>query len=98
MNSDIDIYRSYIENENISFCFYFTYLPTSEEVVERTKDILGYDIYVFDVFPEINSEIRSIKEPLSVITKSNIEMFLEKGMLITFFDTFRILFGEINEK
>ena len=98
MNSDIDIYRSYIEDENISFCFYFTYPPSSEEVIERTKQIVGYDIFIFDIFPEINNEIKNIKEPLSVITKSNIEMFLEKDMLVTFFDTFRILFGKINEK
>tara|TARA_B100000131_G_scaffold321231_1_gene371364 strand:+ start:5505 stop:5801 length:297 start_codon:yes stop_codon:yes gene_type:complete len=98
MNSDIDIYRSYIEDENISLCFYFTYPPSSEEVVDRAKEIFNYDIYVFDIFPEINNEVKILKEPLSVITKSNIEMFLEKDMKITFFSTFRILIGKVNEK
>ena len=94
MNSDIDIYRSYIENENMSLCFYLTYLPSSVEIIDRAIGILDYEIYIFDIFPEINNEIKTIEAPLSVITKSNIEMFLEKGMTVTFFDTFRILFGK----
>jgi len=98
LTSDIDIYRAYIEDENISYCFYFTYDPSSDEVIIKTEGLLGYKIHIFDIFPEINNEQIKIAEPLSVMTKSKIEMFLAQSTVVSFFDTFRILFGKKYEK
>lgn len=93
----MDVFRSYAENESVRYVFYHSYCPSDGEVISKLKSIVGYEPYIYDVFPEPNQEDIVLKEPLSLITKSGSEMFVQHGITIACFDTFRILFGEPNE-
>ena len=97
IETDIDIYRAYIENESITYSMYFTYEPSSEEVIERAESMLSMNLYVFDIFPEISNQAIELEEDMSVMSSYGVGININKGTKISLFDTFRILFGEENE-
>ena len=90
----MDLYRSYAENQTSRYIFYYSYKPIESEVLLKLKEILCFEPTIYDIFPEPNQENITLKEPLSIITKSGKEMFIQSGIEISCFDTFRILFGE----
>lgn len=92
--SKLEIFRSYAENEHERYIFFHSYVPSQDEVIISLEKILGYEVHIYDIFPEPNQEDFIVKEPLSIVTKSGQEMFLNVGMDVSRFDTFRILFGE----
>ena len=89
----MDIYRAFAENEKDRYIFFYAYPPDEAEVILYLNNIIGYDPYIYDIFPEPNSFSEELEEPLSVLTKIGKEMFIQSGMKITYFDTFRILYG-----
>jgi hypothetical protein len=90
----MDIFRAFAENEFDRYLFFFTYEPSSNEVLYKLENIVGYTPYVYDIFPEPHQFDKDIEEPLSVITKLGTEMFIPVGLNVQVFDTFRILYGE----
>ena len=97
IKTDIDIYRSYIENESISYSMYFTYDPSPDEVIERLEQILMKEVHVYDTFPEPNSESLCLEYDLSAMSTYGVAINIQKGTNISLFDTFRILFGDKDE-
>ena len=94
----MDIYRTYAENELDRYIFYHSYRPSHKEIILELKKIIKYEPYIYDIFPEPNQADIILNEPLSIITKSGKEMFIQHGIKMSCFDTFRILFGELIEK
>ncbi len=90
----MEVYRAFAENELNRYIFLFSYSPTEGEVLHRLKELVGYTPYIYDIFPEPNSFSEVAEEAVSIITRVGKEMFLQHGMNITYFDTFRILYGE----
>ena len=76
---------------------YFTYSPSSEEVVERLEQILKKEVHVYDIFPEINTESISLEHDLYAMSTYGVAINIDKGTNISLFDTFRILFGDKDE-
>ena len=93
----MDIYRYYAENEHIRYTFFYTYKASTRELLSKLEALQEQHIHVFDVFPEPNTEVQVLKEPLSVITESGQEMFLPTGIKINIFDMGRVLFGKLEE-
>ena len=76
---------------------YFTYKPSSEEVIERLEEILMKEVHVYDVFPEPNTESVCLDYDLSAMSTYGVAINIDKGTNISLFDTFRILFGDKDE-
>ena len=93
----MDIYRYYAENEHIRYIFFYTYKVPARELMLKLETLQEHPVHVFDVFPEPNTEVQVLKEPLSVITESGQEMFLPVGIKINIFDMGRVLFGKLEE-
>ena len=93
----MDIYRYYAENERIRYMFFYTYKASARELLSKLEALQEQPVHIFDVFPEPNTEVQVLKEPLSVITESGQEMFLPTGIKINIFDMGRVLFGKLEE-
>jgi len=93
----MDVYRYFAEDAHKRFIFLFTYKPEKQSVLEKLKEVLGYEPYIYDIFPEPNHEEHTIEDILSVMTESGREMFIPAGLTINYFDQSRILFGEPDE-
>tara|TARA_B100000131_G_scaffold310511_1_gene342285 strand:- start:2101 stop:2385 length:285 start_codon:yes stop_codon:yes gene_type:complete len=89
----MDIYRYFAEDSSQRFIFLFTYKAAEEDVLLRLQNILGYEPYIYDIFPEPNQEEYCVEDILSVITKNGSEMFIPSGLHVKYFDQIRVLFG-----
>ena len=93
----MDIYRYFAENESVRFTFLFTYKPSKEELLTKLNSSLGYDAYIYDIFPEPNQETVCLEDILSVMTEGGKEMFIPSGLTVNYFDQVMVLFGKDDE-
>lgn len=94
-----DIYCFYAENEKQRFTFYYTYHENIKVILEQLSQLCNPDgVYIYDVFPGLGQEEKTLDEPLSVITKNGQEMFLPPGSDVVMFDCGTILYGLENEE
>ena len=90
----MDIYRYFAENEKIMLVFLFTYRPSKEEFFLNLKESLGYEPYIYYIFPDPNQETVLLEDILSVLTSNGKELFIPAGLKVEYFDQVRVLFGE----
>ena len=94
----MDIYRYYAEDEKKRFIFYFSYKPLLGEIMQTLTDALGFEPYIYDIFPEPYTTSEVLEDLLSIRTASGKEMFIPAGLEVNYFDQCRILFGENNDE
>ena len=94
----MDIFRYFAEDENKRFIFFFTFKPNINSVIKRLEQQVGYEVYVYDIFPEPYQESIVLDDLLSVITSNGSEMFIPSGLKVNIFSMSRALFGRKQPK
>ncbi|HCC45355.1 MAG TPA: hypothetical protein DEQ32_13205 [Gammaproteobacteria bacterium] len=95
---EIDLYRYNAEDEKDRYVFYYTYQEPLSDIVEKLEGLLEYRVYVYDVFPGMNTKEETLEDPISVITTIGTEMIIPPKTKVTIFDMATILFGEAEEE
>jgi hypothetical protein len=82
-----------VENEAEKYYVYFSYQEGIKAAIKKIEDMLGKELHIYDVFPNFDDGKRLLTSPLSIITKSQQEMFLPVGLEIDLIACATILFG-----
>tara|TARA_R100000008_G_C3549239_1_gene149397 strand:- start:523 stop:795 length:273 start_codon:yes stop_codon:yes gene_type:complete len=87
-----------LENESEKYHVYYAYEEIAKGAIKRVEHMLGRGLYVYDIFPNLTDETKTLSEPLSVITESQKEMFLPVGIKVRFIGIGTVLFGYESEE
>ena len=87
------IYYHLFENAAESFYVYFSYEEGVKKAIGRLEGSLGRQLHIYDIFPNFDHENKPLTSPLSVITKSQQELFLPTGLEVELCACSLVLFG-----
>ena len=93
MTEQFKVYYHVLENESEKYHVYYAYQEIAKGAIHRVESMLGKKLYIYDVFPNLSNETKTLTEPLSVITESQKEMFLPVGIEAQFIGINTVLFG-----
>jgi len=91
------IYYHAFEDEAEGFHVYFSYKEGVKKAIKQLEKSLGRQLHIYDIFPNFDHENKPLRAPLSVITKSQQEMFLPVGVEIELIACSLVLFGYKDE-
>ena len=91
------IYYHVFENEAESYKVYFTYEEGVKRAIKHLEKSLGREMHIYDIFPNFDQDNKPLSSPLSVITKSQQEMFLPVGLEAELIACSFVLFGYKND-
>ncbi len=91
------IYYHVVENEAEKYHVYFSYQEGVKAAIKKVEHMLGQELHIYDIFPNFDEEKKVLTAPLSIITKSQQEMFLPVGIEIELVACATVLFGIKNE-
>ena len=97
MAEQFKVYYHVLENEQEKFHVYYSYYEGAKSAIRQLESSLERELYIYDVFPNFDNEIKPLTSPLSVITKSQKEMFLPVGIEVELIGCTMILFGYKDE-
>ena len=91
------VYYHVVESASDKYRVYYAYDSKPEEAVKRIEKMLESELYVYDIFPNYEREVKSLEDSIAVITKSQQEMFLPTGLEMEFIGCTTILYGDKDE-
>ena len=97
MMEKFEIYYHVFENEAESYEVYYSYEEGVKKATKHLEKSLGRELHIYDIFPNFDHENKPLTSPLSVITKSQQEMFLPAGLEIEMRACSLVLFGYKDE-
>ena len=87
------IYYHVVENEAEKYHVYFSYQEGVKAAKKKVEDMLGQEIHIYDIIPNFDEEKKVLDAPLSIITRSQQEMFLPVGIEVELVACATVLFG-----
>ena len=98
MAEQFKVYYHALENEADKYHVYYSYKELPKGAIKRIESMLGKRLYIYDIFPNLADETKTLDEPLSVITESQKEMFLPVGIEVRLIGVGTVLFGYESEE
>ena len=87
------VYYHVVENEEVRYRVYFAYQAQPREAVMQMEKMFVQKLYIYDIFPNFENEVKSLDTPIAVITESGKDMYLPTKLEMEFIGCNTILFG-----
>ena len=87
------VYYHVVENEEVRYRVYFAYQAQPREAVMQMEKMFAQKLYIYDIFPNFENEVKSLDTPIAVITESGKDMYLPTKLEMEFIGCNTILFG-----